>query len=168
MDLMKRLVYHRNIDKLSAFSIMVDDNLKPQYAAFLAQNPAPFEAALMLIPDNHGMAAWVAVNWANDPEVLAERDRVRKEIGESLLPDKTDLCTLVWDLANKGCFDDRIKAAKLYGELRGYVEKAAPAIVNNTFSPKVIQVTNHGTDAQWESAAEKQQRELLSVASTRH
>lgn len=165
---MKRLVYHRNIDKLSAFSIMVDNDLKPQYAAFLAQNPVPFEAALMLIPDNHGMAAWVAVNWANDPEVLAERDRVRKEIGESLLPGKTELCEHVWGMVTKGMFEDRLKAAKLYAELRGYIEKAAPAVVNNTFSPKVIQVTNHGTNDQWEDAAEKQQRELLSVASTRH
>lgn len=170
MDLTGRLVYHRHIDKLSAFSIMVDDKLKPEYAAFLVQQPDPFIAAQMLIPTNIGVAAWVAGNWATDPEVLAERDRIKKEIGETLLPDKTQLAELVWEIATQkyAMTEDRIKAAKLYAEIRGFITKAAPVAINNNMSSKVIYQKDHGTDEQWESEAEKQQRELLSVATTRH
>lgn len=149
---------------------MVDDKQKPLYAAFLAQQPDPFLAAQMLVPTNIGVAAWVAGNWSTDPEVLAERDRVKKEIGESLLPDKTQLAELVWGIATQkyAMTEDRIKAAKLYAEIRGFISKAAPVEINANVNTKVIYQKDHGSDDEWESEAEKQQRELLSVATSRH
>lgn len=176
MDVTKRLVYHRHIDKLSAFSIMdtgfkppaIDDKLKPQYAAFLAHQPDPFSAAQMLLPDQIGLASWVAQNWFHDPEVLEERDRIKKKIGESLLPDKTELLEKVWKMVETGFVEDKLKAAKLYAEIRGFITKEAPAVINNNITNKVIYQKDHGTDDEWEKAAEAQQARSLNVATSRH
>lgn len=139
---------------------------KKRYAYALIRTPDPLGAALELYPDDTKIAAWIAKHWSKDPEVIAEKDRLKETIGAKGLADKSDLSRAIWDRMNGPILsDDFAKLAKIYAEVNGFIEKPAPPNVTaNIIIPKVIEIPNHGTDANWEALAEKQQKDLLNVS----
>lgn len=153
---------------------------KAAYAALLLRERDPFKAALSLFPDNTNRALWVANHWPNDSVVKAEQTRLRADDGEmSFLPDKAALAADIWakmqgtELPNGVVIpptaDEYSKLAKLYADVRGFIEKpSAPSQNVTVIVPKAIEVPNHGSNEDWEAAAERQQRELLNVSRSRH
>lgn len=147
---------------------------KAAFAALLIRMPTePFPAALQVIPNDTGRALKASFEWPHDEFVIAEMKRLKEQSADiDLLPNKAELCQKIWDKLNGTGYmtpEDFVKTAKLYAEVRGFIEKPSNAVtVQNNFVQKVIEVANHGSDDQWEAAAAKQQQELLNVARTRH
>lgn len=146
-----------------------ESKFKAAFAALLLENPAnPFQAACGVFPDDNRRALWVATHWLNDEEVRKEMNRLRSKGADlDALPTKADLARSIWELTEKGLYEDRIKALKLYAEVRGFVEKAAPVSVNVN-NNRVMVIRDQGTNEQWESKVAKQQADLLNASATRH
>jgi len=146
---------------------MSDLEHKRRFAELILKSPAdPFPSALVIYPDNVQRAMHAAMNWPKDPEVLAIINELQGEQGEmGFLPSKADLGRLVWDMAkNPGLdVDDRIKAAKLYAEIRGFVEKAPVGPVVNINQNRVMVIESQGTDDEWSARLAAQQRTLKDV-----
>ena len=86
---------------------------------------------------------------------------------EYFLPTKADLARKVWALANTDNLstNDKLKAYRLYADVRGFIEKGAGVVVNNTMtSNKVMLVRDHGVDAEWEQRCVAQQTTLIQEA----
>lgn len=140
---------------------------KRRYAQALIRTPDPLAAALELWPEDTKTAAWIASQWSKHPDVIAEKEKLKAEgEGKKGLADKTDLSRAIWDRMTGPCLsEDYVKLAKLYAEINGMIEKPAPPNVTaNIIIPKVIEMPNNGTDAEWEAKTERQQKELLSVS----
>lgn len=147
---------------------------KKAFAEALMQMPGkPFDAALQVTGTNTNRALWIATNWPNDAEVKAITAQLIEDGGEmQFLPSKADLARKVWELGNTA-FEakDRLAAYRLYGEIRGFIDKpnANVQINNNTnVDNRVLVVKDLGTDDDWEAKAEAQQRALVNVSTSRH
>lgn len=151
---------------------------KKLYAAALIREPDPFKAALSLFKNNTNRALKAAHFWPDDPDVLAEIQRLKNDVGETnLLPNKADLARAVWQRMQGVEYgemrvpietDDYAKLAKLYGEIMGFIEKPGTNINVNAVIPKAISVPTFESDEEWAKIAEQQQRELLNVSRTKH
>lgn len=153
---------------------------KAAFAALLLKTPnEPFKAALALFPDNTSRALWVANHWVADPEVLAAQKNLKDTLGEFAgLADKSELARSIWERMQgtqtadgrtiPPTADDFAKLAKLYAEVRGFIEKPQTGPAVQVIVPRAIEVPTHGTAEEWEAAAAKQQRELLDVSRSRH
>lgn len=153
---------------------------KAAFAALLLRHRDPFKAATILHPDNTNRALWIAAHFPKDAEFLAIMEKMQESIDPmDLLPGKAELAQSIWDRmtgklddGKKGYVsaDDFGKLAKLYAEVRGFIEKPSTTINNNNnvIVPKAIEVPTHGTDEEWERAALKQQEESLNVSRSRH
>lgn len=153
---------------------------KAAFAALLLKTPTePFKAALALFPDNTSRALWVANHWVADAEVLAAIKRLKEEMGEFAgLADKSELARDIWQRMQgtqtadgrtiPPTADDYAKLAKLYAEVRGFIEKPQSGPAVQVIVPRAIEVPTHGSNEDWEAAAAKQQRELLDVSRSRH
>jgi len=152
---------------------------KAAYAAFLLEHRDPFKAALAMIPDDNKRAFWIAVHWPKDEAVIAETARLKGPDGMAGLASKRDLAKDIWTRMQGTVYpngtvvplpaEDYAKLAKLYADVMNYIEKPLPpSQTTNVFLPKAIEVPTHGTDAEWEAAAEAQQAQLLSVSRSRH
>lgn len=157
---------------------MVADDKKPEYAAYLAQNPhtekGAFDAACMLFPQATGLALWVAHNWRHDPVVIAERDRIEAEAKANVpVRSKAEVLAAVWENSERAWEPkDRIAALKLYADLCEYTPKTGPQVVVNNRPSNVMVVKDHGEDGDWEAKLAKQQNELTTgkyvIASRMH
>lgn len=152
---------------------------KLAYASLLLTERDPFKAALALFPNNTNRALWVAVNWSKDQEVKAEQARLVDEESDSFVLSKRELLQDIEQRMKGTTYpngnvvpttaDEYAKLAKLYADIRGFIDKPAAVNVNTSvIVPRAIEVPTHGTNEQWEIAAETQQRELLSVSRTKH
>lgn len=153
---------------------MSDLELKQRFAAeWLASPNDPFKAACNVYGADTGKALYAATHWINDPDVLAEKQRLIDEDGEdAFLPNKAELCRKVWDMA-QGEIEarDKLAALRLYGELRNYIEKPNSAVTVNTnvTTNKVMVVREKATVDEWERGLIEQQRRLVNVnESARH
>lgn len=142
--------------------------LKRQFAANLYGEPGnPFQAALKMFPDDVGTAAQHAVEWVNDPEVLAEIERLKNDPSENPLPTKIEAAQAAWDLANniflKG--KERVDALRLFAEIAGHMpDKTINKNIKSEVSAnKVMLVKDHGEDSDWEKKLEENQKRLLSA-----
>lgn len=146
-----------------------ESKYKAAFAALLLENPAnPFQAASGVFPDDTRRALWVATHWLNDAEVRKEMERLRTRGADlDALPTKAELARRAWELTDKGLFEDRIKAMKLYAEIRNFIEKAPPVAVNVNQN-RVMIIRDQGTNEEWEKKVAKQQADLLNASSTRH
>ena len=117
--------------------VTADEQLaqKELFAIAWLQNPTdPFKAALSVFPGEVGVAISIANTWVNDPVVLAKKAEVVDELGdENFLPNKSDLARAVWDLAasDRAATEDKIKAYKLYGEIRGFIQGPTTKVNHN-------------------------------------
>lgn len=149
---------------------------KQAYARYIYGKPATpearFHAARQLYPSQEtvGFALTVASDWPDDPIVIAELDRLASE-DEQDLPNKAKLARDIYNLADDGSksVDDRLKAYKLYAEVRGFIEKPAPiGNVNNNYvdNRKVMLIPPSPPIDEWEQGAVNQQAKLVSDASS--
>lgn len=152
---------------------------KAAYAALLLKERDPFKAALQLFPDNTNRALWVANHWPIDTEVKAEQVRLMGEDdGSSFLPSKAELARDIWQrmqgttLASGVTIpptpEEYAKLAKLYADVRGFIEKPQTNVNVTTNVQRVVEMPVFQDEDAWEAAAAKQQRESLQNARTRH
>lgn len=142
---------------------------------FLERGMSPntaFQIALGIFGEGEtSKAIKAAMNWQADPQVLEFIDEI-KAAGEDLelLPSKADLARDVWArLKDEPDSENYAKLAKLYAEVRGFIEK--PQTNQNlqiVVAPKVIEVPVYQNAEAWENDSAKQQNELLNVARSRH
>jgi len=149
----------------------LDENeLKEQFVGFLLQNPDdPFKAALGLFPEDTNRALRVAHEWPHDKYVqTAMKSRMSEGDDEELLPTKSELARKVWGKMNINGLeaDEFAKLARLFGEIRGFIEKPSTTINANsqTLLQPVMVVTDKGTDDEWEEKLLKQQGKLLEAS----
>lgn len=142
---------------------------KEQFAELLLRENEPFKVALVLYPDDTGRALEIAHKWPIDQQVLAFQQSLKDAEGEiTFLPTKADTARLAWTVArNEERYDGetRHKFLKLYAEIRGFIEKPALNVnqTNNVIQNNVMVVRDHGTDNEWESKLQNQQRTLKKV-----
>lgn len=155
---------------------MNEQELKSAFAAELLKTPNdPFKAALAVFGADTGRALRAAHEWAKDPEVMAEQARLKGELGEmAFLPDKSELARVIWErmqgttYANGSTIpttaEEFAKLAKLYAEVRGYIEKPTTNINNNVITAnKVMVVKDHGDNDTWAKRLREQQKGLTSA-----
>lgn len=151
---------------------------KAAYAALLLKERDPFKAALQLFPDNTNRALWVANHWPNDDEVKAEQTRLSNEEGDSFLLSKREFLQDIEQRMRGTVYpngavippspEEYAKLAKLYADVRGFIEKPQTNVNVTTNIQRVVEVPVFQDENAWEAAAAKQQRELLNNARTRH
>lgn len=141
---------------------------KEQFAELSLREPDAFKVALVIYPNDTGRALRIANEWPNDEQVKAFRQSFvdAEEDGETaFLPSKADACRLAWNIARDAdkMTEDRLKALKLYGEMRGFIEKPAAVAVtnNNNVAMRVLVVKDYGTNDDWEKALRQQQKKLI-------
>lgn len=145
---------------------MSDDDAKAAFAAFLFANPLDkFGAARRVFAndDEIGKAAEIAAKWPNDEFVIAELARLRElNDSEAALPSKADLARMAWDMgSNKAAeYEDRIKALKLYADIRGFIEKPDNTPKDIGALPSVMVVREYASEADWEAKMQQQQDDL--------
>jgi hypothetical protein len=153
---------------------------KVAFAAALLKYPnEPFRAALEIYPQDgqRGLALRVATEWPFDSEVLLAQKTILETKDElDFLPSKADAARAIWALANPSkdggvwiAVEERIKAMKLYCEVRGFIDKSTgPAVVVNNNDNKVMIVKDMGTIDEWETKALLQQKQLQNVSTSKH
>ena len=151
---------------------------KAAYAALLLREREPFKAALVLFPNNTNRALWVASNWPNDDEVKAEKLRLSAEDVDSFLLSKREFLQDIEQrmrgtIYSNGAVvpptpEEYAKLAKLYADVRGFIEKPQTNVNVNNIVHRVVEVPVFGSEEDWEAAASKQQWELLENARSRH
>lgn len=139
---------------------------KEQFAQLSLREQDAFKIALVIYPDDTSRALRVANEWPNDEQVKTFRQSYidAEEDGETaFLPTKAEAARLAWNIArDSGVTEDRLKALKLYADIRGFIERPSVAIQNNTLvQNKVLVVKNFGSDEQWEQQVRKQQTKLI-------
>ena len=140
-------------------------NNKRRFAELLVKNQdSPTMAALALFPDDEEMFAEAAANWIHDPEVIKayeEAKQANKTNDDDLLT-KSQLAREVekrLQAAEKPT--EYTQLARLYAELRGFIEKPQPSTNVNVAIPKAIEIPVYGNSEDWEKTAQKQQRGLV-------
>lgn len=151
-----------------------DEGLKRRFAAEMLRRPGePFRVAYELFVDNPNdeysnmVSTLAARDWAHDPIVIAERQRLQTEIGQAAeLPTKETIMLEILDLARTSkTVPDRLKAYAQYSEMQGYTGRNSGAGAGIAmYANKVMLVKDHGTDEQWESGLKAQQQKLIREA----
>ena len=151
---------------------------KAAYAALLLKERDPFKAALQLFPDNTNRALWVANHWPNDDEVKAEQTRLSNEEGDSFLLSKREFLQDIEQRMRGTVYpngavipptpEEYAKLAKLYADVRGFIEKPQTNVNVTTNVNRVVEMPVFANESEWEAEAARQQRELLENARTRH
>lgn len=140
--------------------------LKERFAELTLRNE-PFAAALVLFPDDTGRALRVANEWPQDEQVKTLRQSFidAEDDGETaFLPTKAEAARLAWNIARDAdkMTEDRLKAIKLYSEIRGFIERPQVAVTNTVNQVnRVLIVKDHGSDDEWETQLRKQQKRLI-------
>lgn len=140
--------------------------LKTRFAIALLNEPSsdPFKAAMSLGDIDTPTALQLAYKWQHDPEVLAEQKRILsdKTTAQAFLPTKEQQARDVYCLANNDKIDveTRLKAHRLYAELRSFIEKPDTKINIPIVGSNVMIITDHGSDDEWEQKASAYQKKL--------
>lgn len=142
--------------------------LKERFAELSLRESDAFKVALVLFPNDTGRALRIANEWPNDPQVQTLRASFvdAEEDGETaFLPTKADAARLAWNIARDAdkMTEDRLKALKLYSEIRGFIEKPQVTVNNNTqnVAMRVLVVKDHGSNDDWERTLRQQQKRLV-------
>lgn len=141
---------------------------KKRFALELLKTPRdPYSAAVLVFGDDTASAIVASVRWPTDPEVIGFQEDIKDEHGEmSVLPDKAMTAREIWNLATETAnVEDRLKALRLYAELRNFIERPnANAVTVNNNTQKVLVVNSHGSEENWERELIEQQRNLITDA----
>lgn len=143
---------------------------KLKFARALAQHGEPFRAARSVFTGylQGGLCGHIADVWPVDPIVTAELARLNAAKGEfSDLPDRSETAKLIMELARDPHTERelRLRAIKLYCDVRGFVEKAPTAVVNNNNTQQVAHVMlMPARHVDWEERLAQQQHRLIEDA----
>lgn len=111
-----------------------NEELKKAFGVALGQGLEAFEAGLKALNNDTAKGLWAAINWINDPLVIASKDAYLKSLKKLEKPlDKEELLSEVLSAARLAP-EDKDKAAlfKLYSDIAGFTGKASPDILTNT------------------------------------
>lgn len=150
----------------------IEQKQKQQFAVSLLKCPvrdknSAFMLACEIFGDDTSRALQVASTWPTDPEVLGYMESAIEEQGDMhFLPTKADLARLAWTVAidDRIHVEDKLKAMRLYGDIRGFIEKQAINVNNSIVNNKVMLVKDHGSSFDWEHAVVAQQARLIEDA----
>ncbi len=147
-----------------------EKELKEKFAKLLFKNSEnPFQVACQLFPEDTSKALWIASHWPADEIVLDAQAAFLLDDGMDVLPGKAELANEIWKKMQAClCADDYAKLAKLYAEVRGFIEKPSPSTNINFNTLKVMEVPVYQTMETWEQQAATQQKELLGVSRSKH
>lgn len=147
-------------------AIQEETRLKEAFAvAYLHWPNDPLEAARTIEPYNNNRAMWIAQEWVNDPYVKAHQKRLVTDMN-SLLPTRERLVLEAMKVVNDpyASHSDKHKSIKLCAEIQGFVGTGSNnGVVVNTgasVTNKVMEVPMTLPADQWETFAEKQQKDL--------
>ena len=144
----------------------LEPRYKEQFAQFLVQGFTAFTAAMRIWPQDAGLAAQAAHSWPDDPYVKACIENAQDAAEKAKKPATKDVQVKrieakLSSMAN----DDYLKAERLIAEMLGHIEKAAPPSVtvnqSQNVGERVLVVTDHGSDEQWEAKMAAQQARLI-------
>ena len=141
-----------------------DEKLKRQYALYLIKHKEPYKAARALFPNDMRAHLYAAKEWTHDQFVVDLINEYNSENPEEILPTKTEYAMAVWNRMQNAAFDDDFaKLAKLYGEVRGFIEKPQTNvnIDQSVNTNKVLVVKDKGTDEDWQKGLLQQQKKLI-------
>lgn len=114
---------------------MTEQELKLEFARSLLKNPNdPFKAALMVFPDDNGLALQIASKWPVDKEVInLKKDLIETEGELSFLPGPAEQAKALWDRMSK-CHDniEYVRLSKLYADIMGHIKTAGSDDGNTT------------------------------------
>lgn len=146
------------------------DELKNIFAKeFLKNSKNPFQITSKLFPGQFQAAYVASMEWPNDPVVLAAMQSASVSDDDAdRLPTRADLAELLWARMKSAEPEDLAKLAKVYAEVRGFIEKPNNTANVNVYNNRVMLVKDHGDDAQWEQAAINQQRSLINGDFTKY
>lgn len=100
----------------------------------------PMRAAMAVFPDDLTTQLRAVAILPNDPEVIAEKDRILSDDDAPILPTRAQLAMQLWNMATEtdahgnpriGKPDDQLKALRLFAEVRGFIQKANDKPVGN-------------------------------------
>lgn len=142
---------------------------KKRFAIELLKSPnEPYKAATAVFGADTGKALVASSRWPRDPDVVQFMDEALSDLGDMhFLPSKADLARVAWELANSPLthVEDRLKAMRLYADVRGFIEKQGITVNNNVLTNnKVMVIKDHGDTAQWEQRLLEQQTKLIDDA----
>ena len=154
----------------SVITVPDDEELKKRFALALLNNPSePFKVAQGIFGEDTGRALMASTKWPSDPLVIAFQAKAKEDLGDMhFLPTKADLARAAWDVAvnERLPVDDRLKAMRLYGDVRGFIEKQGAIINNNVLTNnKVMVVKSYDSSGEWETKLAEQQQKLIHDAS---
>lgn len=110
-------------------------------AAWARAVDMPMRAAMAVYPNDLTTQLRAAAILPNDPEVIAEKDRLLADDESPLLPTRAQLAMQLWNMATDtdangnpriGKPEDQLKALRLFAEVRGFISKATDKPVGNT------------------------------------
>jgi hypothetical protein len=144
---------------------MNEKELKRKFAELLLKYPKEyFKAALEIFPDNTSKALRIANEWINDSEVIQFQNEILAEKDElEFLPSKAELCRDVYNRMKTCVFDSDFKdLAKLYAEIRGFIQKPNFTINNSNgnIDNRVMKVIDFGSDDDWQKRVEINQKTI--------
>jgi len=142
---------------------------RKRFAVELLKDPSdPFKAAIAVFGDNTGAALEASYRWPNDPIVKGYMQKAIDELGDlHFLPSKAEIARVAHSLAvdERVAVEDRLKAIRLYADIRGFIDKQGATINNNILTTnKVMIVKDHGADTDWEQQLAAQQARLIDDA----
>lgn len=144
----------------------LEPTYKQNFAQFIADGFSPFVAAIRLWPNDPGLASMVAVQWPEDPYVIAWGEHIKDEAAAAKKPATKDAHIKRIELRLPRMSDDNyLRGERLIAEMSGHIEKATPPslTVNNTQQvvERVMVVRDHGSDSAWEDKLARQQSKLI-------
>lgn len=167
--------YSLRMDTIPAVVVDEDARLKAAFAAALFKHPATMEgrfAAALSVTADTGKALIMANKWLDDPIVIAEQTKLTKGADEgdlNFIGTKADFAREILETARSAWdLEAKHKFYKLYAEARGFIVKEGTNVNVNVQNNRVMVVKDLGSDADWESKAQKQQRALIDVSASRH
>jgi len=147
---------------------------KKAFAFQLIENPNdPFQAALNVFPSNTTRALRIAHEWKNDKDVIEfKKQYLKSEDALKNVATKAELARETWrrlQAIPAEEVDAFVKIGDLFGKIMGYIQKPETnVVVNNQIDNRVMVVKDLGTNEEWEVKAAAQQRNLLSVSTSKH
>jgi len=167
--------YSLRMDTIPAVVIDEDARLKAAFAAALFKHPATMEgrfAAALSVTSDTGKALVMANKWLDDPEVIAQQQRMTKGADEgdlNFIGTKADFAREILKQARtQWDGETKLKFYKLYAETRGFIVKEGTNVNVQVNNNRVMVVKDMGSDDDWERKAQQQQRALIDVSASRH
>lgn len=131
---------------------------------FVATPREIYKAGMAAWPDSPNQGLALALEWANDPEVIKYCGELRNSGVSPNIPQKEELVKELLEIGRniRSEAADRIKAFELAAKILGYIVPAQTNIKHTSIvDSRVMVVRDHGDPDQWEERAKLQQRKLI-------